>query len=63
MLYLYNLTLQKPAVANAATYGSFTAPKKHELVVAKNSYRFSLAFLALLVYVRSCWNSYLCICF
>jgi hypothetical protein len=34
-MFLYHLTLQKPGGINQAVVGSFSAPKLHELVVAR----------------------------
>eukprot|EP01012_Entosiphon_sulcatum_P002881 TRINITY_DN10726_c1_g3_i1.p2 TRINITY_DN10726_c1_g3~~TRINITY_DN10726_c1_g3_i1.p2 ORF type:complete len:1220 (-),score=308.30 TRINITY_DN10726_c1_g3_i1:801-4439(-) len=36
-MHLYNLTLQKPSAITCAIYGSFTAPKMQEIVVARGA--------------------------
>ena len=35
-MFLYNLTLQKGGGINRAVVGNFSAPKAHEIVVARN---------------------------
>ncbi len=36
-VFLYHLTLKEPTLVTKCVYGSFSAEKKHELVVAKGS--------------------------